>query len=126
MATVAPNMLQATWNEVEYRLDICRVTKGAHIEIYWESYVSEKNFDDFPFVVVWPINMYNKCSLRYNYFILDTFHPDTSWHGNTTTGEDLLLSVYETTKELELPWKKWKVVTTGGAPGIVKKSRFVG
>jgi hypothetical protein len=29
-------MLQATWNEVEYRLDICRVTKEAHIEIYWE------------------------------------------------------------------------------------------
>ncbi|PNF20655.1 hypothetical protein B7P43_G03020, partial [Cryptotermes secundus] len=33
-ATVTPNMLQATWNEVEYRLDICRATKGAHIEIY--------------------------------------------------------------------------------------------
>jgi hypothetical protein len=31
---VTPNMLQATWNEVEYRLDICRATKGAHIEIY--------------------------------------------------------------------------------------------
>jgi hypothetical protein len=34
VATVTPNMLQATWNEVEYRLDICRATKGAHIEIY--------------------------------------------------------------------------------------------
>jgi hypothetical protein len=34
VATVTPNMLQATWNEVEYRLDICRVTKEAHIEIY--------------------------------------------------------------------------------------------
>jgi hypothetical protein len=29
-----PNMLQATWNEVEYRLDICGATKGTHIEIY--------------------------------------------------------------------------------------------
>jgi hypothetical protein len=29
-----PNMLQATWNEVEYRLDICRATKGAHPGIY--------------------------------------------------------------------------------------------
>jgi hypothetical protein len=28
VATVAPNMLQATWNEVEYRLDICRATKA--------------------------------------------------------------------------------------------------
>jgi hypothetical protein len=34
VATVTPNMLQATWSEVEYRLDICRASKGAHIEIY--------------------------------------------------------------------------------------------
>jgi hypothetical protein len=34
VATVTPNILQATWNEVEYRLDIFRVTKGSHIEIY--------------------------------------------------------------------------------------------
>jgi hypothetical protein len=34
VATVTPNMLQAKWNEVEYRRDICRATKGAHIEIY--------------------------------------------------------------------------------------------
>jgi hypothetical protein len=34
MTTVILNMLQATWNEVEYRLDICRATKGAHIEMY--------------------------------------------------------------------------------------------
>jgi hypothetical protein len=26
VATATPYMLQATWNEVEYRLDICRVT----------------------------------------------------------------------------------------------------
>jgi hypothetical protein len=34
VATVTSNMLQATWNEVEYRLDICRATKGAYIEMY--------------------------------------------------------------------------------------------
>jgi hypothetical protein len=34
LATVTPNMPQATWDEVEYRPDICRATKGAHIEIY--------------------------------------------------------------------------------------------
>jgi nicotinamide mononucleotide adenylyltransferase len=34
VAAVTPNMLHATWNEVEYRLDIFRATKGAHIEIY--------------------------------------------------------------------------------------------
>jgi hypothetical protein len=40
-------MLQATWNEVEYRLDICRAIKGAHIEIYWDNYILRKNFDNF-------------------------------------------------------------------------------
>jgi hypothetical protein len=34
VATVTQNMLQETWNEVNYRQDICRATKGAHIEIY--------------------------------------------------------------------------------------------
>jgi hypothetical protein len=34
VGTVTPNMLQTTWNQVEYRLDICRATKGAHTEIY--------------------------------------------------------------------------------------------
>jgi hypothetical protein len=34
LATITPNMLQATWNEVEYHLGICHATKGPHIEIY--------------------------------------------------------------------------------------------
>jgi hypothetical protein len=34
VAMVIPNMLQATWNELEYHLDISRATKGAHIKIY--------------------------------------------------------------------------------------------
>jgi hypothetical protein len=34
VATVTQNILQTTWNEVEYRLHICRATKGAHIKIY--------------------------------------------------------------------------------------------
>jgi hypothetical protein len=25
-------MLQNVWNELDYRLDVCRVTQGAHIE----------------------------------------------------------------------------------------------
>jgi hypothetical protein len=29
VSTVTPNTPQATWNEVEYRLDICRATEGA-------------------------------------------------------------------------------------------------
>jgi hypothetical protein len=34
VAALTPNMLQATWNEVEYSLDVCCATKGAHFEIY--------------------------------------------------------------------------------------------
>jgi hypothetical protein len=34
VATVTQNMLLATWNEVEYGLDICRATKGPYIKIY--------------------------------------------------------------------------------------------
>jgi hypothetical protein len=26
------HMLQRVWQELDYRLDVCRVTKGAHIE----------------------------------------------------------------------------------------------
>lgn len=33
-ATVTPEMLRNTWQELEYRLDICRATRGAHIEVY--------------------------------------------------------------------------------------------
>jgi hypothetical protein len=32
--TVTPKMLQATWREIEYRLDILPATRGAHIEMY--------------------------------------------------------------------------------------------
>jgi len=28
------HMLNNTWQELEYRLDVCRATTGAHIEVY--------------------------------------------------------------------------------------------
>ena len=31
---IIPHMLINTMQELEYRLDICRVTTGAHIEVY--------------------------------------------------------------------------------------------
>ena len=31
---VSPQTLQNTWREVEYRLDVCRATQGAHIELH--------------------------------------------------------------------------------------------
>jgi len=31
-ATITADMLQTVWNELDYRVDVCRITKGAHIE----------------------------------------------------------------------------------------------
>ena len=28
-------MLENTWREIDYRLDVPRATKGAHVEVYW-------------------------------------------------------------------------------------------
>ena len=30
--TITADMLQTVWNELCYRVDVCRITKGAHIE----------------------------------------------------------------------------------------------
>jgi len=30
--TTTADMLQTVWNELGYRVDVCRITKGAHIE----------------------------------------------------------------------------------------------
>jgi len=30
--TIIADMLQTVWNELDYRVDICRITNGAHIE----------------------------------------------------------------------------------------------
>jgi len=30
--TIAADMLQTVWNELDYRVDVCRITKDAHIE----------------------------------------------------------------------------------------------
>jgi hypothetical protein len=31
---ITPHMVINTWQELEYRLDICRATTGAHTELY--------------------------------------------------------------------------------------------
>ena len=30
--TIAADMLQTVWNELDYRVNVCRITKGAHRE----------------------------------------------------------------------------------------------
>ena len=30
--TITADMLQTVWNELNYRVDVCRITKGAHME----------------------------------------------------------------------------------------------
>jgi hypothetical protein len=38
-------MLTRVWQEIEYRIDVCRVARGTHIEHLW---LSKKNFFSFP------------------------------------------------------------------------------
>jgi len=33
-ATITEDMLEKTWRETDYRLDVLRATKGAHVEVY--------------------------------------------------------------------------------------------
>jgi len=33
-ATITEHMLQNTWRETDYRLDVLLATKGAHVEVY--------------------------------------------------------------------------------------------
>jgi len=30
--TITADMLQTVWNELDYRVDVCRITKGAYTE----------------------------------------------------------------------------------------------
>jgi len=32
LQTITADMLQTVWNELDYRVDVCRITNGAHIE----------------------------------------------------------------------------------------------
>jgi len=33
--SVTPDMLQRVWSELDYRIDVCQVTRGGHIECVW-------------------------------------------------------------------------------------------
>ena len=33
-ATITEDMLENTWREIDYRLDVLRATKVAHVEVY--------------------------------------------------------------------------------------------
>jgi len=32
--TITEHMLENTWREIDYQLDVLRATKGAHVEVY--------------------------------------------------------------------------------------------
>ena len=34
VAGLTEDMLENTWREIDYRLDVLRATKGAHVEVY--------------------------------------------------------------------------------------------
>ena len=42
------DMLTRVWQQLEYRIDMCRVTRCAHIE---HLYLSKRNFFSFPVAV---------------------------------------------------------------------------
>jgi hypothetical protein len=48
VATVTPNILHATWNKVEYCLNVCRATKGPTLKFIEKVLYSEKIFDRVP------------------------------------------------------------------------------
>ena len=33
-ATITEDVLENTWREIDYRLDVLRATEGAHVEVY--------------------------------------------------------------------------------------------
>ena len=35
LAIITDDMLENTWRETDYRLDVLHATKGAHVEVYW-------------------------------------------------------------------------------------------
>jgi len=48
VALVDRDMLTRVWNEMVYRIDVCRITKGGHIEHLWgEREREKKNLESF-------------------------------------------------------------------------------
>jgi len=60
-------MLTRVWQELEYCIDVCHVTRGAHIE---HLELSKKNFFSFPVAVNNSIKVDLLVSLFYKYFVI--------------------------------------------------------
>jgi hypothetical protein len=67
VTTITHNMLQATWKMVEHRPDIYLHTKGAHIQIYYESYTPIKKALIIS-LFIGLTHVYNTCFPRYEFF----------------------------------------------------------
>jgi hypothetical protein len=64
IASIDHGMLQRDSEELDYRLDVCRVTKGAHIEHLWciETKLGEFLFPSLPILCIWiSLNVSNIC-----------------------------------------------------------------
>jgi hypothetical protein len=61
--TIDVDMLSRVWQELDYRLDICRVTRGSHIESLWRKW----NFESIP--CHWCLT---RSSIVNSYFILNS------------------------------------------------------
>jgi len=47
VALVDRDMLTRVWNDMDYRIDVCRITKGRHIEHLWNMEIEKKNLESF-------------------------------------------------------------------------------
>jgi hypothetical protein len=45
VAAINRDMLERVWTEMDYRIDVCRVTRGSHIDVCKVTY---QNFESFP------------------------------------------------------------------------------
>ena len=56
LQTVTQDMLQRIWEELKYRIDVCRVSGGAHIEHLWNR-ILNPHISEFS-IQIWRNNSY--------------------------------------------------------------------
>jgi len=52
LQTITEDMMHRVWDEFDYRVDVCRVTQGAHIEGLW---LTHKKLGQLPLLMVYVV-----------------------------------------------------------------------
>jgi hypothetical protein len=82
--TVTPQMLENTWRETEYRLDILRATKGANVEVVIV-YRYKKHFRTYTFIF-----RKNFCFVVSDLKIIGHGNPDNNLESPCTTAASIV------------------------------------